>query len=141
MFRRLFRRFRWEPSIEDLFEPPFDLLFDGHIADKPSQVIRNDRFRIGVFQSRHEGKPNPGAYWLDFQFRKGRRWVSMLCLHESKLDFVRDVLYEVDRWLDERQDRPHHLPTIKLGDRRFFVDQRMSQLRNVDDPDDFYDIR
>ncbi|MDZ4685276.1 MAG: hypothetical protein SH850_09310 [Planctomycetaceae bacterium] len=65
----------------------------------------------------------------------------MLCLHESKLDFVRDVLYEVDRWLDERQDRPHHLPTIKLGDRRFFVDQRMSQLRNVDDPDDFYDIR
>jgi hypothetical protein len=141
MFRRLLTWFRRPPSLDDVFEPPFDLLWDGLIDRKPKQILGEDRFRVGIFPALCDGKPDPGSYWLDFQFRSGRRWNPMLCLHESKLDIVRDVLHEVDRWLDERHDRPHHLPKIKLGDRRFYVDSRLCQLRNVQDPNDFYDIR
>lgn len=144
MLRRFFAWFRSPPSIEEFYEPPFDLLFGGYIGDKPERIIGEDRFRIGIFPAFREGKPDPhgtSTYWLDIQFRSKRKWTSMLVMPEGKLDVVRDVLYEVSRYLDEQQNRPRRLPTIRLGNRRFYIDQRLSQLRNVDDPDDFYDIR
>jgi len=144
MLRRPINWFHRPPSIEDVFEPPFDLLWDGIIPAKPKQVIGADRFRVAIFPDLRSQGTDPdhtSVYWLEFQFRDNRKWRPMLCLHEGKLDILRDILYEARRFLDEQQNRPLRLPTIKLGDRRFHVDQRMSQLRNVDDPHDFYDIR
>lgn len=39
------------------------------------------------------------------------------------------------------QDTPRQLPTIELGEKTFFFDGRLWQLRNVENPHDFIDLR
>jgi hypothetical protein len=139
MLRRFISRFRGD-------ELPDDQLQETVLATaRPKQIIAEDRFRVRILPAPDRygncDSPHPSLYWLEMQFREGRNWRSLLCFQEGKLDVVRDVLYEAGRWLDEQRDRPRLLPTIRLGDRRFYVDRRLSQLRNVDDPNDFYDVR
>ena len=143
MLRRLISCFRRKPAFHDGVQPSLEMLFDRLVDTNAEQVIGEDRFRIRLFPALHDGKRQPAGssnYWLDLQFKADRKWISMLCLHEAKLDILRDVLYEADRYIDEQNNRPHRLPTIRLGNRRFFIDQRLSQLRNVDDPSDFVNI-
>lgn len=40
-----------------------------------------------------------------------------------------------------QQDTPRQLPTVELGDKTFFFDGRLWQLRNVENPHDFIDLR
>lgn len=124
-------------------ENPFglveELIIDHRIEnDTPLVVIRDERFRVRVFQGlASETRLHPGRY-LVLEFRRNR-WESILALHECKLSIMVGVLDELADYLGEIQG-PRRLRTVAIGNKRYFVDDRMMQLRNVNEPADFVDI-
>lgn len=116
-----------------------ELIIDHRIEnDTPLVVIRDERFRVRVFQGlASETRLHPGRY-LVLEFRRNR-WESILALHECKLSIMMGVLDELTDYLGEIQG-PRRLRTVAIGNKRYFVDDRMMQLRNVNEPADFVDI-
>jgi hypothetical protein len=116
-----------------------ELMVDHYIeSDTPLEVIRDERFRVRVLQGlASENTPRPGRY-LVLEFRRNR-WESIVALHECKLSIMMGVLDELTDYLGEING-PRRLRTVAIGNKRYFVDDRMMQLRNVNEPADFVDI-
>lgn len=115
------------------------LIIDHHIEDGiPLKTFEDDRFRVKIFKGNpREDVPNPSRI-LVVEFR-GNVWRSMFGLHEGSLPVMMNVLDEVRDFLGELNG-PRRLRTVQIADKRYFVDDRLMQLRNVDHPDDFIDI-
>ena len=56
------------------------------------------------------------------------------------LDSAAGAVRELDRYHGQA-DTPRLLPTLKLLDREFYIDERLGQLRAVDNAYDFLDLR
>jgi hypothetical protein len=50
------------------------------------------------------------------------------------------VLGDVAEYLGDPPSGPVRLRTVAIGNKRYFVDDRLMQLRNTNDPSDFVDI-
>lgn len=108
------------------------------VNTRPSRVIEDDRIRVKVFKGLpSKSTPFPGRF-LVLEFCD-EQWEAVFGFHESKLNILTGLLYETAAYLGEING-PRRLRTVAIGDKRYFVDDRMMQLRNVDEPADFVDI-
>ncbi len=79
------------------------------------------------------------GFWLEALWYDAakERWIQLGRFREVGLQTVIDLLQEALNGLDcgWRQ-----LPAVKIGAKRYFVDERLMQLRNTDNPHDVIDI-
>ncbi len=125
--------------------PPFGLVFDGIVEDKCADTIfGDDRFRVCLHPEKGRRCDGCGAkiYWPTLEFKEDSSWEPVFALHENRLEIMQAVLQQVADFLKSKNEegRPRQLPVVALLGKRFFVDERLRQLRNVEDPHEFIDI-
>ena len=121
--------------------PPFDLAFGGVVRNSADKTVHEDRIRVGVFRPRHSKKCKDcgrACRWLVIELLDSDtgKWTHVLSMQESRLPILLSVLGEVADYLVEDAGGPKSLPTVSLWGKRFFIDERLSELRNIDDPHD-----
>jgi hypothetical protein len=98
------------------------------VRDDHKVVVREFRISCG-----HTG------FWLEALWHDAakERWLRLGRFREVGLQTVIDLLQEAVNGLDLGW---RQLPAVKIGAKRYFIDERLMQLRNIDNPHDLIDI-
>jgi hypothetical protein len=99
--------------------------------------VERDGIRVRVF--RFERKDGHFEYWfaVEQSTDKKQTWLRLTALPDGQMQTIIDLLQQA---LDSLDRGWRQLRSIKLRDKTYFVDERLMQLRNVSDPEDFIDL-
>jgi hypothetical protein len=125
MLRRILetvRRFKTEstPDLNSL--PCVRSLFRGGIRVR---VFRQE-YQTGCFQ-----------YWFAVEEVMGENDRTLSVMPDGRLQTIIDLLQAS---LDSLDRGWRQLRSIKILEKSYYIDERLRQLRNVEDPDDFIDL-
>lgn len=116
------------------------------MARKPEQLLQcvstivNDDVKLTVSEYRKECG-HPGVIVeLFIQFKGQDEWMPIAIVGGEDLQNVVDLLEESVPFATERMGTLR-LPTLRLWGNRYFVDERLKELRNVDNPHDRVELR
>jgi hypothetical protein len=126
-----------QPGFDCTKQPPVELLFSGLVQNEPPvKVFSEERFRVSLFpQKSDDGCDECGGrcHWLVLELSDGDEWRRLVTMHESRLVIMQDVLNDVARFL---VPSPRFLPRVTVGGKTYYVDARLKELRNVENPHD-----
>ncbi|HUY33188.1 MAG TPA: hypothetical protein VMV69_10430 [Pirellulales bacterium] len=119
-------------------------LFRRHSVQTPPDVSRlpcirttiRDGLRVRVLEDNHHNS-HP-TLWFIVEYAKGNNsWGWMTTISDLQMQTKIDLLQEA---LDSLDRGYRQLRSVKIGPKAFYIDERLMQLRNVANPDDFVDI-
>jgi hypothetical protein len=106
----------------------------------PIPLIRSfERSGLRVQVHRHEHKNGHFEFWfvIEHSIDKWKDWFRLAALPDSQLQTVIDLLQQS---LDSLDRGWKQIRTIMIRDKTYYVDDRLMQLRNVRDANDFISL-
>ena len=99
--------------------------------------LLRDGIRIRVFRS--EFRRGHFQYWFAVEQATDRKdhWLRISAMPDGQMQTIIDLLQQA---LDSLDRGWRQLRSITIRDKSYYVDERLRQLRNVEDPGDFIDL-
>ena len=94
-----------------------------------------DGIRVRVFC--HKSQSGYCQYWFLIEQVTGEKDRRLSVMPDGPLQTIIDLLQQS---LDSLDRGWRQLRSIKIRDKSYYVDERLRQLRNVEDPNDFIDL-
>lgn len=100
-------------------------------------TLRNG-IRVRIFQ--YECRAGHAGYWfvIDHATDNKNRWLHVATMRDAQMQAIIDSLQES---LDSLDRGWRQLRTVKIRDETYFVDEKLMQLRNTENPHEFFDLR
>jgi hypothetical protein len=124
-----------ESEVDHSKSPPFELVFNDSVQNGPAvEVVQRGRFRVCVFREKATSGswPQP-RHWLVLELGGDGEWYHLMSMHGSRLPLMQEALDEVARVISPG---PRMLPRVEVGGQTYFIDARLKELRNVENPHD-----
>jgi hypothetical protein len=127
-----------------------ELVQDGCISDAtPVHTIVRERFRIRVFRGKeHDQDGSQAKHWIALEFLAGGQWKTWIALEERNLQHVYSGLNKLFDFLESQNSGSPdalskvicRLPEVTIFGDRWYIDEKLRQLRKVEAPEEFINL-
>ncbi len=80
------------------------------------------------------------GYRIEVEYMTGCEWLSIVDLRDYNVQRTIDLLQEAVEYLALHKG-VRKLPAVRLWGKRYYLDERLKELRNIEDPDDRIELR